>query len=98
MKLVPSPPLLVILGPTGSGKSEIAHRVAFERNGFVGGFARSWRRTGPLGESRLVATVFEFSTARGAKTIEEYESGRTVREDGGVLTRCIPERRRSNEC
>jgi hypothetical protein len=61
-----------------------ADRVAFERNGFVGGFARSWRRTGPLGESRLVATVFEFSTASGAKTIEEYESGRTVREDGGV--------------
>lgn len=35
MKLVPSPPLLVILGPTGSGKSDIAHRVAFERKGEI---------------------------------------------------------------
>ena len=60
-----------------------ADRIAFERNGFVGGFARSWRRTGPLGESRLIASVFEFSTAEGAKAIEEYESGRTVRDDDG---------------
>jgi len=59
-------------------------RVAFQTNGFVGGFARSWRRTGPLGESRIVASVFEFSTADGAKAVEEYESGRTVREDKGT--------------
>ena len=58
-----------------------ADRVAFERNGFVGGFVRTWRRAGPLGESRLVASVFEFSTADGAKAVEEYESARTVRED-----------------
>ena len=61
-----------------------ADRIAFERNGFVGGFARSWTRTGPLGESRLIASVFEFSTPDGAKAIEEYESGRTVRDDEGV--------------
>jgi hypothetical protein len=61
-----------------------ADRVAFERNGFVGGFVRTWRRAGPLGESRLVASVFEFSSADGAKAVEEYESARTVREDKGV--------------
>lgn len=62
----------------------VADRVAFEGNGFVGGFGRTWHRAGPLGESRLVATVFEFSTAGGAKAVEEYESGRTVRDDNGV--------------
>ena len=61
-----------------------ADRIAFERNGFVGGFARSWRRVGPLGESRIIASAFEFSTAAGAKAIEEYESGRTVRDDEGA--------------
>jgi hypothetical protein len=61
-----------------------ADRIRFEQNGFVGGFARSWRRAGPLGESRIIASVFEFSTAEGAKAIEEYESGRTVRDDEGV--------------
>jgi hypothetical protein len=59
-------------------------RAAFERNGFVGGFARSWRRTGPLGESRIIASAFEFSTADGAKAVEEYETGRTVRDDRGT--------------
>jgi hypothetical protein len=58
-------------------------RAVFQQNGFVRGFARSWRRTGPLGESRIVASVFEFSTADGAKAVEEYESGRTVRDDKG---------------
>jgi len=61
-----------------------ADGVAFQRNGFVSGFVRSWRRMGPLGESRLIASVFEFSTPDGAKAIEEYESARTVREDKGV--------------
>lgn len=61
-----------------------ADRPVFQQNGFVGGFARSWRRTGPLGESRIIASVFEFSTPDGAKAVEEYESGRTVRDDKGT--------------
>jgi tRNA dimethylallyltransferase len=35
LKLVSSPPLLIILGPTGSGKSELAHEVALRRGGEV---------------------------------------------------------------
>jgi hypothetical protein len=61
-----------------------ADRIAFEENGFVRGFARSWRRPSSLGESRIIASVFEFSTASGARAIEEYQSGRTVRDDDGT--------------
>lgn len=35
MKLAPPPTLLVILGPTASGKSDLAHRVALARNGEI---------------------------------------------------------------
>jgi tRNA dimethylallyltransferase len=35
MKLIAAPPLLVILGPTGSGKTELAHEIARRRNGEV---------------------------------------------------------------
>jgi tRNA dimethylallyltransferase len=35
VKLVASPPLLVVLGPTGSGKSELAHQVALLRGGEI---------------------------------------------------------------
>jgi tRNA dimethylallyltransferase len=35
MKLVASPPLLVVLGPTGSGKSELAHQLALLRGGEI---------------------------------------------------------------
>jgi hypothetical protein len=61
-----------------------ADRIAFEQNGFVGGFARSWRRPTTLGDIRIVVSVFEFSTPDGAEAIESYESGRTVRDEEGV--------------
>jgi hypothetical protein len=61
-----------------------ADRTAFDANGFARGFARSWRRPGTLGESRIVVSVFEFASAQGAEAIEAYESGRTVRDDDGV--------------
>ncbi len=35
MKLAPPPTLLVILGPTASGKSDLAHAVALARNGEI---------------------------------------------------------------
>lgn len=35
MKLSPAPTLLVILGPTASGKSDVAHEVALARNGEI---------------------------------------------------------------
>src|SRR5262245_48597683 len=35
LRLVASPPLLIVLGPTGSGKSDLAHRVALLRGGEV---------------------------------------------------------------
>ena len=51
-----------------------ADRLAFERNGFVGGYARSWKRIGPLGESRIIASAFEFFHPGGG------EGDRGVRE------------------
>jgi tRNA dimethylallyltransferase len=35
LKLIAPPPLLVILGPTGSGKSDLAHRIALSRAGEI---------------------------------------------------------------
>jgi hypothetical protein len=61
-----------------------ADRIAFQQNGFVGGFAHSWRRPSTVGDSRIIVSVFEFSNAQGAEAIEQYESGRTVRDDDGV--------------
>jgi hypothetical protein len=61
-----------------------ADRTAFDANGFVRGFARSWQRPGIRGESRIVVSVFEFASAQGAEAIEAYESGRTVRDDDGA--------------
>jgi hypothetical protein len=61
-----------------------ADRIAFEQNGFVAGYAHSWSRPTTLGDSRILASVFEFSTPEGAEAIEAYESGRTVRDEDGV--------------
>ena len=61
-----------------------ADRIAFEQNGFVGGFAHSWFRPTAVGDSRIIVSVFEFSSPQGAEAIEAYESGRTVRDDDGV--------------
>jgi tRNA dimethylallyltransferase len=35
VKIEPAPTLLVILGPTASGKSDVAHQVALQRNGEI---------------------------------------------------------------
>jgi hypothetical protein len=60
-----------------------ADRLVFERNGFVGGYARTWQNDTPPG-GRIIASVLEFSTAAGADATEEYESLRTIQQDAGT--------------
>jgi len=41
VKLIAAPPLLIILGPTASGKSGLAHPIARSRNDSSKRFSRS---------------------------------------------------------
>jgi hypothetical protein len=59
-------------------------RAVLSQTGFRQGYVRSWEKSGADGPSRLVASVFEFAHPTGAQALDDYESGRVIREDGGV--------------
>jgi hypothetical protein len=59
-------------------------RSVLSAHGFREGFARSWKRSGAEGTSRIVVSVFAFPAEEGARALTEYENARSVREDGAV--------------
>jgi tRNA dimethylallyltransferase len=84
MKLVPPRPLLVVLGPTGSGKSDLAHEIARRRGGeIVSADAFAVYRGLDIGTakpSRERRAEIPYHLIDVADPIEAYTAGRWARE------------------
>jgi tRNA dimethylallyltransferase len=89
VKLVPSPPLLIILGPTGSGKSSLAHEVARRRGAeIVSADAFAVYRGLDIGTakpSRELRAEIPYHLIDVADPDEAYSAGRWAREARAVI-------------
>jgi tRNA dimethylallyltransferase len=89
VRLSAAPTLLVVLGPTASGKSDLAHRVALERNGeIVSADAFTVYRgldAGTAKPSRSQRSEVPYHMLDVADPRETYSAGRWARETRGVV-------------
>ena len=89
MKLIPPPPLLIILGPTASGKSAIAHQIARSRNGeIVSADAFAVYRGFDIGTAKPSAeqrAEVPYHLVDVADWREHYSAGRWAREARTVI-------------
>lgn len=97
MKRIPTPPLLVILGPTGSGKSELAHEIALRRGGeIVSADAFAVYRGLDIGTdkpSRQRRCEVPYHMLDVADWHEPYSAGRWARDARAVLSEIARRRR-----
>ena len=89
MKLIAPPPLLVILGPTASGKSELAHKIGLSRNGeIVSADAFAVYRRFDIGTAKPSVEQrgeVPYHLIDVADCREPYSAGRWARDARGVI-------------